>query len=66
MADSNVSVSYVIKDQNEKDICSGTITDVPAQSNYNTNIVGGLMTGTVSYSITFNSAFGGDNSKEID
>lgn len=66
LANSNVSVSYVIKDQSEKDICSGTITDVPAQSNYNTNIVGGLMTGTVSYSITFNSAFGGDNSKEID
>lgn len=66
LADSNVSVTYTIEDQSGSTICTGTIADVPAQPNYNTNIVGGLMTGTVSYNITFDPAFEVDSDMDLD
>ena len=41
------------------------IQNVPLQANYRTNIVGGLLTGTVTYTIAFEENFTQSNNSEI-
>lgn len=55
------SILFTIKDQNGYAIRSDVkIPSVTLQSNYKTNIVGSILTGTVSYTISINNAFAGD------
>lgn len=50
----NFDVKYTIKDANGEAIRSSvTINSVPLQANYKTNVVGGLLTGEITYSISF-------------
>jgi hypothetical protein len=55
------SILFTIKDQEGNAIRSNVeIPSVTLQSNYKTNIVGSILTGTVSYTISINNAFDGD------
>lgn len=55
------SITYSIYDQSENAIRENVRIDyVPLQRNYKTNIVGGLLTGTVSYTIGFDEEFSDD------
>lgn len=50
----NADITYSVYDQNGNAIREDvTINHVPLQRNYKTNLVGGLLTGTISYSIFF-------------
>lgn len=50
-------VTYSIYDAENVSIRSHSISNVPVQTNYNTNIVGDLMTGTVKYVMEFEEAY---------
>lgn len=53
-------IYFTIKDQDGDDIRSVEIHSVTLQSNYKTNIVGSILTGTVKYTISISNAFAGD------
>lgn len=60
------SILFTIKDQAGNDIRSVEISSVTLQSNYKTNIVGSILTGTVSYTISISNAFANDeHNKDI-
>ena len=49
---------YTIYDQNNEVIREDvTIQNIPLENNYRTNVVGGLLTGTITYTITFEKDF---------
>ena len=63
------NVSYSIYDQDGDAIQeNASIIHVPLQQNYKTNVVGGLLTGNITYSISFDDVFLTDNdhNKEIE
>lgn len=64
----NFDITYTITDQNSSAIRNNaTIGSIPLQANYKTNVVGGLMTGTIKYTITIVEEFNSVNhNKEID
>lgn len=63
----NFDITYSIYDRNSKAIRSDVeINAVPLQANYKTNVVGGLLTGTVTYNVSIEQDFSsGENNKEI-
>ncbi len=57
-----VSINYSIYDQTETAIREDvSLINIPMQRNYKTNVVGGLLTGQVTYNITFDDSFLTDN-----
>ena len=57
----NFDITYSIYDQNSKAIRSDVeINAVPLQANYKTNVVGGLLTGTVTYNVSIQQDFSTD------
>ena len=60
-----IGVEYAIKDSQATpaDITSLKVTNVPVKANHRSNIVGRLLTGTTTYSITVDQAFTGDTNK---
>lgn len=50
-------VTYSIYDENNVSIRSRSISNIPVQTNYNTNIVGDLMTGSIQYALQFEEAY---------
>lgn len=58
----NFDVSYTISTEDDRVIRKDvTIQNVPLQANYRTNIVGGLLTGTITNTITFEENFASNN-----
>ena len=54
----NIDITYTIYDQDYKVIRENvTIQNIPLENNYRTNVVGGLLTGTITYTITFEKDF---------
>lgn len=54
----NIDIMYTIYDQNNEVIRENvTIQNIPLENNYRTNVVGGLLTGTITYTITFEKDF---------
>ena len=50
---SNINITYSVADNNANNIRSNVeILNVPVWKNYKTNVVGGLLTGTITYNIT--------------
>ena len=64
----NFDITFSINDQNGDAIRSNVaINAVPLQANYKTNVVGGLLTGTVTYNITLQPEYNNtENNKEIE
>ena len=64
----NFDVTFSVYDQNGSTIRKdATINAIPLQTNYKTNVVGGLLTGTITYNITLKNGFNSDdNKKEIE
>lgn len=57
----NIDITYTIYDQNNEAIREDvTIQNIPLENNYRTNVVGGLLTGTITYTITFENEFNTD------
>ena len=57
----NIDITYTIYDQDYKVIRENvTIQNIPLENNYRTNVVGGLLTGTITYTITFENEFNTD------
>lgn len=62
----NFDVTFTVKDQHGDPIRADVlISSVPLQSNYRTNVVGGLLTGTITYTIDFEEEFTDSHDKEI-
>ena len=53
----NVSVDYVIE-TNKHGIIDNTVTNVPVEKNYRTNIIGNLLTSDVKYNVTLDKNWG--------
>ena len=54
----NIDIAYTIYDQDNDVIREDeTIQNIPLENNYRTNVVGGLLTGTITYTITFEKDF---------
>lgn len=54
----NIDITYTIYDQDDEVIREDvTIQNIPLENNYRTNVVGGLLTGTITYTITFEKDF---------
>ena len=54
----NIDIMYTIYDQDDEVIREDvTIQNIPLENNYRTNVVGGLLTGTITYTITFEKDF---------
>lgn len=54
----NFDITYTVKDQNSSAIRSSVIiNNVPLQANYKTNVVGGLLTGIITYNISIQEGF---------
>ena len=54
----NIDITYTIYDQDNDVIREDvTIQNIPLENNYRTNVVGGLLTGTITYTITFEKDF---------
>lgn len=54
----NVDITFSIYDQNNKVIRENVaIQNVPLETNYCTNVVGGMLTGTITYTISFEQDF---------
>lgn len=54
----NKDITYSIYDLNNEVIRKDvTIQNIPLENNYRTNVVGGLLTGTITYTITFEKDF---------
>lgn len=63
----NFDITYSINDQNSKVIRSNVVINaVPLQANYKTNVVGGLLTGIVTYNITLQTEYNNTENKEIE
>lgn len=63
----NFDITYSIYDQNSKAIRSNVVINaVPLQANYKTNVVGGLLTGVVTYNITLQTEYDNTENKEIE
>ena len=63
----NFDITFSINDQNGDAIRSNVaINAVPLQANYKTNVVGGLLTGTVTYNITLQPEYNNTENKEIE
>ena len=64
----NFDIKYSIYDQNSKAIRSDVVINaVPLQANYRTNVVGGLLTGVVTYNITLQPDYNNtEKNKEIE
>lgn len=64
----NFDITYTIYDQNENAIRENVVIyAVPLQTNYKTNVVGGLLTGIVTYNISLEEDFNAtENNKEIE
>lgn len=65
----NESESHIIditavKDQNDNDIRKNVPIPVTLQSNYKTNVVGSILTGTVSYTISISDTFANEEHKK--
>ena len=52
--ETTIDLTYTVTDTNDSEIASLNIPFVPVQRNYKTNIVGNLLTGTVSVQVTLN------------
>ncbi len=63
--EANISYEYKISAGNSTVISTKTVSNVPVKKNYNTNIVGNLMTEDVSFNITIDEAYAGDNNQGI-
>lgn len=62
----NVDITYSIYTEDNEPIRENvSITNVPLQENYLSNIVGGLLTGTITYTITIEKGYGTDNNTTI-
>lgn len=60
------NITYTLNDQSNRVIRQdATIQNVPLQANYRTNVVGGLLIGTITYTITFNANFGSEGINEV-
>lgn len=54
----NIDITYTIYGQDNDVIREDvTIQNIPLENNYRTNVVGGLLTGTITYTITFEKDF---------
>lgn len=54
----NIDITYTIYDQDNDVIREDVIIqNIPLENNYRTNVVGGLLTGTITYTITFEKDF---------
>ena len=54
----NIDITYTIYDQDDNVIREDvTIQNIPLENNFRTNVVGGLLTGTITYTITFEKDF---------
>ena len=63
----NFDITYSINDQNDDAIRSNVVINaVPLQANYKTNVVGGLLTGTVTYNVSISEGFTAENNKSIE
>lgn len=64
----NIDITYTIYDQDNDVIREDvTIQNIPLENNYRTNVVGGLLTGTITYTITFEKDFNTtENNKPIE
>lgn len=64
----NKDITYSIYDLNNEVIRKDvTIQNIPLENNYRTNVVGGLLTGTITYTITFEKDFNTtENNKTIE
>lgn len=63
----NFDITFSINDQNGDAIRSNVaINAVPLQANYKTNVVGGLLIGTVTYNISLQSEYNNTENKEIE
>lgn len=64
----NIDITYTIYDQDNEVIREDVIIqNIPLENNYRTNIVGGLLTGTITYTITFEKDFNTtENNKTIE
>ena len=63
----NFDITYSIYDQNSNAIRSDVVINaVPLQANYKTNVVGGLLTGIVTYNITLQTEYNNTENKEIE
>lgn len=64
----NFDITYTIYDQSENAIRENVVIyAVPLEANYKTNVVGGLLTGTVTYNISLEEDFNAtENNKEIE
>ena len=64
----NFDITYTIYDQNEDAIRKDVVIyAVPLQTNYKTNVVGGLLTGIITYNISLEEDFNAtENNKEIE
>ena len=63
----NFDITYSIYDQNSKAIRSDVVINaVPLQANYKTNVVGGLLTGIVTYNITLQTEYNNTENQEIE
>ena len=63
----NFDITFSINDQNGDAIRSNVaINAVPLQANYKTNVVGGLLTGVVTYNITLQTEYDNTENKEIE
>lgn len=64
----NKDITYTIYDQDGNVIREDvTIQNIPLENNYCTNVVGGLLTGTITYTITFEQDFNTtENNKTIE
>lgn len=63
----DISITYTIYDKNENVIRENVaIQNIPLENNYCTNVVGGLLTGTITYTIIFDKNFKeSENNKNV-
>lgn len=63
----NLNITYTVSDHESNAIRTGVqILNVPFQKNYKTNIIGSLLTSTITYAITFDDGFASEeNNKEL-
>lgn len=61
----NFDITYTISTEDDDIIREDvTIQNIPLQANYRTNVVGGLLTGTITYTITFEKDFNSTENNE--
>ena len=61
----NFNITYTISTEDDEVIRKDvTIQNIPLQANYRTNVVGGLLTGTITYTIEFEKEFNSTENNE--